>query len=712
MLLALLLQPALASEQVVPYRTNEPIHVDGVLDEPAWQQAPVIKGFSRYSPDTGTPDPLPKARIIYDDQAIYVAFEVRANGKAPLKKDLVSRDKTNMQDFVGVMLDTFGDGQRAYAFRVTPAGVQADGIYVEGDHIWMHGLSYDTVFESAGQSTDEDYVVELAIPFRSLSYRNLPKQSWGLVLTHFTPRPWGINAWPPLTRDVSGALQQAATLGPIHPPEPKLNLEVQPTLVGGTSLESETGQTSQTLSPGLSARLGLTSALTASLAVNPDFSQIEADPDKVTANVKYPLFYEEKRPFFLEGADLLETPIQALYSRSIADPSVGYKLTGRGGGWAFGGMGALDEAPGPSTISMDYATGEELPGWDEDTVDSRRALIHVARLRRELEGGSSVGVLATDKELIGEDSTLANRVGAVDAAAQIGEQVRVYAQGLYSQTDLEDGQSLEGPAWSLQVNRSAQKMKVELSHFGVSSGFRAENGYLQNVGRTGGDLKVNLHLSDVGPMRYLGPGARTQATFDMSGNLVSAYAGPSLEGMPGDATYFQTGGGYQREVYQGREFDLWKFRGHASVRPISDTGLELGWRIGTQPHYDAEDLADLYRGFSWRGSLALNQNLLDRLDLEYRIITERFSREPTSPTIYNTTLHRFRTNLNFTRELSARWITDYNNAEETVSSSALLAWQQNYGTAAYLGGSGVWSVGEPQPGEVSIFAKLSWLWRP
>ncbi len=186
----------------------------------------------------------------------------------------------------------------------------------------------------------------------------------------------------------------------------------------------------------------------------------------------------------------------------------------------------------------------------------------------------------------------------------------------------------------------------------------------------------------------------------------------SYVGGVGDGAYFRSGGGYQKEVYQGREFDLWKFRGHTNVRPTSDTGLELGWRIGTQPHYDAEDLADLYRGFSWRGSLALNQNLLDRLDLEYRIIGERFSREPTSPTIYNTTLHRFRANMNFTRELSTRLITDYSNAEETVSSSALFAWQRNYGTAAYLGGSGVWSVGEPQPGEVSIFAKLSWLWRP
>ncbi len=704
-----ILPTALAAESVAPALLSDPITLDGVLDETAWEAIPWVGGFTSFRPTTGEPDPRARAKVAYDDAALYVAFEIQAHPDTPLVKTLVPRDDTLFQDWVGVILDPYGDAQRAAVFRATPSGVQADGMFIEGDHIWMHSLSWDAVFETSATSDGDGYTVEMAIPFRSLRYRKEEIQDWGIILTHFTPQPWTVYAWPALSKETAGILQQAASLGPIEPPPPKMNLELQPTLVGSADFSGEVPEWS--VDPGVSGRVGLTSALTVDLAVNPDFSQIEADAQKVEANVKYPLFYEEKRPFFLEGTDLYDTPINMFYSRSLADPLFGYKMTGRQGGWAFGGVGALDEAPTASTIWLDYATGEPRPGWDEDTVAGRQSLVHVARLRREMDRGRSVGVLVSDKELLGGATRLGNRVGAVDGAMQVGEQVRIYAQGLYSQTDLEGGGTLEGPAWSMEVERSGEQLILSLSQFGVTPGFRSENGYLTDVGRIGGAAEADLQLYGIGPTRLLSPGLLAEAQVDMNGDPVAAKAGPKLEAMIGDRVYTQMGTHVERERFLGEDFDLWRFRGFVAMNPTPFTDVNFGWRVGPQPHYDAATLDDLYRGFGWSGEAGLSQALWDRMTVGYFAIGERFSREATSAAVYSTLLHRFQANLNLSRELGIRWITDWDSAD-SLESSALFSYQVNHGTAVYFGGALAGAPGGSDPLAASVFAKLSWLYRP
>jgi len=702
-----ILPAALAAETLAPTRVQDPIEVDGVLDESAWEAVPWVEGFTSFRPIAGQPDPRARARIAYDEDALYVAFDVEKLDGTPLIQTLVPRDDTLFHDWVGVTLDTYGDAQRAAVFRSTPSGVQADGIFIEGEHIWMHSLSWDAVFQSAGVTHEDGYTVEMAIPFRSLRYGEAESQQWGIILSHFTPKPWTVNAWPLLSRETAGILQQAATLGPITPPPPRRNLELQPTLVGSGDLT----EGAWSADPGFSGRVGLTSALTVDFALNPDFSQIEADAQKVEANVKYPLFYEEKRPFFLEGADLYDTPINMFYSRSVADPLVGYKMTGRQGGWAFGGLGSWDLSPAPSSIFMDYATGEALPGWGEETVEGRQSLVHVVRTRRELDRGRSIGGMVSDKELLGDDP-LGNRVGALDGAMQVGEQVRIYAQGLASQTDTEDGESLTGSAWSVQVERTAEQMSLSLEQFGVTPGFRTENGYLKDVGRMGGMADLEFQLTEVGPLRLLGPGLQTTALVDMDGALVEASAGPKLEAMIGDRAYTRMRASAEKETFFGEEFDLWRFRGFLAVDPTPFTDLNLSWRVGPQPHYDAETLDDLYRGFGWRGSVSLSQSLLDRMSAEYMLVAERFGKEATSEAVYTTLLHRLHANLNLSRELGVRWITDWDTWGESLESSALLSYQVNHGTAFYVGGAITQDLAGSDPLGASVFAKLSWLYQP
>jgi hypothetical protein len=228
----------------------------------------------------------------------------------------------------------------------------------------------------------------------------------------------------------------------------------------------------------------------------------------------------------------------------------------------------------------------------------------------------------------------------------------------------------------------------------------------------GGIAELDFQFTEVGPMRLLGPGLQANAQVDMEGALVAASAGPKFEAMIGDRAYTRMGATAEKETFLGEKFDLWRFRGFLALDPTPFTDLNLSWRVGPQPHYDAATLDDLYRGFAWRGSVSLSQSLFDRLSAEYMIVAEQFGEEATSAAVYTTLLHRLHANLNLSRELGIRWITDWDTWGESVESSALFSYQVNHGTAFYFGGALAQDLTGSDPLGASVFAKLSWLYQP
>ncbi len=704
-----LLPLAFSAERIEGVEASGPITIDGHLDEPDWERAAVVTDFHSYKPKSGVPHLNAEARILYDEHALYVAFRVPRIEGTPLASTLVPRDETRMHDWVGVVLDTFQDGQRAFAFRSNPAGVQADGIFTEGSDLWMQDLSWDTVFESEGQVTEAGYEVEMAIPWRSLRYPSTPSQEWGIVLIHFTPQPWEIHTWPELSRGTFGALSQAGVLGPFSAPEPRIQLEIQPTL---TAFADPTDLSGFAADPGLGIKAGLSSSLTADLAINPDFSQIEADAAQVTANVKYPLFYEEKRPFFLEGADLFETPVSVLYSRSIVDPLGAYKVTGRVGELALGWMGAYDQRPAPSSITMDYASGESLPGWDESLVEEATSVVHLGRFRYNVHSGNSVGLVLADKELLlPDDRVLYNRLGGMDTAWNLGEHSRLGFQALGSQTQMED-ETLNGSAGALYLVTETDRIASQLSQGWISPGFRAETGFLEEVGRAAGGANAHVNLTDLGALRYLGPGASLQWSFTPEGEPVLLAGGPMVDAMVGTKLYVNTRAVFSRERYLGQDFQLWTSRGFTSYSPTPTSDINLMWNVGTSPHYAASSSEDLYRGISATGILMLSEQFFGRIRVDYQFTGQHFYKTLDEAPIYTTLIHRGQVGSHFTRELALRLIAEWNTTDDTVDSSALFSYQVNFGTVFYLGYTGHMSTEDSEATAHEIFAKLSWLFRP
>src|SRR5437016_10705879 len=342
-------------------RFDKPPVIDGKLDDEVWKQAFVFKDFLQTSPgDNIAPSKPTEAMIGYDSRTLYLAFHCY-DEPDKIRASVAKRDEVFGEDNVRVFLDTFNDQRRAYVLGWNALGIQQDGIMTEGAGT---DFSVDIVMESKGMLTSDGWVVEVAIPFKSLRYEAAKGKLWGFnVWRNFFRFNDEIDSWLPNSRDISSLLSQEGHLTGLEGISTERTLEIIPSLT-----VSETGKRVAALppgatgldpgrfvneplkfDPGVSVKFGLTPTVTLDLTLNPDFAQVEADQTVVTANQRFPIFFQEKRPFFLEGIDIFKTPLQAVHTRAIVDPDLAVKLSGKRGKNTFGLLLASDNAPGNFT---------------------------------------------------------------------------------------------------------------------------------------------------------------------------------------------------------------------------------------------------------------------------------------------------------------------------------------------------------------------------
>src|SRR5438093_4863873 len=357
------------------FRVSEHLQFDdfgGRADRPDSTRAVPVTGFRQRDPGDGAAVSEPTtAYLSYDDANLYVFF-VCKDDPAKVRANLANRENVTGDDGVAVYLDTFHDRKHAYVFWANPRGVQLDGIVTEGQD---DDYSFDTVWQSEGYLTPEGYVVRFAIPFRSLRFARGTAQSWGIALGRFIRRNNEESYWPYITKRLAGFVPQFATLEGLEDIVPGRNLRLNPysAFTGARFLDAGVPAFRRESEPriGLDAKAVLGGALTLDGTVNPDFSQVESDQPQVTINERFEVFYPEKRPFFIENAGYFQTPVNLFFSRRIAAPGKGIRLTGAVGRWGVGAIGTDDRAP------------EQLPAAD-------RAGIGVLRLLREIAAESTV----------------------------------------------------------------------------------------------------------------------------------------------------------------------------------------------------------------------------------------------------------------------------------------------------------------------------------
>ncbi len=461
-------------------RMESAASIDGVLDEAVWSKAARLTGFSQYQPVDGRPAEEPTEVLVwYSPDAIYFGIRATELHGDVVRATKANRDDIASEDHIQILLDTNNDRQLAFVFGVNALGVQQDGTRsaqfgggAGGGSATGGGfrninpldgsvdLNPDYVFESKGTVVANGYVVEVRIPFKSLRYQDQSVQTWGIHVLRRIQHSGFQDTWAPAVRANANFLAQSGTLEGLTGMRRGLVLEATPTLTARLDGSPRVGRDrvySGGSELGGDARWGIRQNLTLNATINPDFSQVEADVGQVLLNERFALFYPEKRPFFLDGLELFDTPNQLIYTRRIVEPTGGLKLAGRMAGTTVAAM-VVQDGEGQSRTSGD------------------NPLYGIARLRRDF-GNYTVGSVLTTRE-DGDDHS---RLAGADFRFFHSKLYWVQLQAAQSWSE-SPGTSRNGSLLQAEWDRTGRMWGFHYTARALEPGFGAAAGFVNRTG--------------------------------------------------------------------------------------------------------------------------------------------------------------------------------------------------------------------------------------
>jgi hypothetical protein len=752
--------PPEKSQPIIIPKFDKPPVIDGKLDEEVWQKAVVLKDFYQIQPGDNTP-PSRQTEVLlgFDPKFLYIAFKA-TDESDKVRATVAKRDNIFQDDYVGFFLDTFNDKRKAFEAFFNPFGIQADGVLTEGRG---EDFSVDLLMESKGIVHETGYHVEIAIPFKSLRFEAGKGKLWG---AHFFRRikrfENELDSWMPFSRSIDSNLSQAGHLTGLEGISVERAIELIPSLTVGQNsrfvrsfqplaLATDPGRIVNepvAVDLGLTAKFIPSSAVTVDLAINPDFAQVEADQLVVTANQRFPIFFPEKRPFFLEGIDIFQTPITAVHTRAIVDPDVAVKTTGKLGRNTFGLMVASDNGPG--NFSADdrgalfsclerRALDPRVVCNNERFID-KNAYIGVLRLKRDVGKENSLGMLATSYSFIEKH----NQVLGIDGRFRLDKQTTTTFQLLGTTSrnfffDPDDGETRyrtgNGFGYVGAYNVSGRNWGWELYGEGFTQDYRADVGFVQRTNSNFNSFSIRYN-SDPNPKKKIISyhiHNFTHVDYDWQGriytweseNLVelslprSSWVGVWWE--PGYERLFDHEFGPTREAKPCNPFAVINkctFFGASNERasPKQHLSFYMGSQYSKKIQFNAQviqrwghfDLdfgnGDKYPRVSpaalllgqlapldpGRGDLlqfngSITYQPTNELRTQFSINSQRMKRYDTDRVAFNVNILTARGTYQFTKATFARLILDYNTINSRLRSQALLGWTPSPGTAFYAG---------------------------
>jgi hypothetical protein len=507
--------------------------LDGALTEPAWATAEVASGFTQMRPDPGEPSSQrTEAHVLYDDDALYIGFRCYDDDPEEIVRRLARRDDWNISDKVVVAVDSYGDGRTAFVFGVNAAGVKYDFLIYNDSN---EDFSWDAVWDVAVAPMEGGWTAEFRIPLSQLRFQvDTGAQQWGIEFQRDIARRDEKSFWAPILPDQDGIVSRFGTLGGLEGLTSPRRLEVQPYVA--SRLTREPGdvddpfysENNVAATVGADLKYGLTSNLTLAATINPDFGQVEADPAVVNLS-QFEVFFEERRPFFIEGIDVFEFGGTRAYTtvfrptffysrrigrrpqRSLDSDTYEYldvpdqttiasaaKLSGKVGGWSIGVLDAVTVEEHAEYLTPD---GDRLTAAVEPLTNYA-----VGRIKRDFrDGGTVVGGLVTATNRSMSESAFASLVpehayvGGVDfehswadrtwavngtlvgsyvaGSAEVIEEIQRAPQRYFQRPDADyltvdpTRTSLSGTYGELAVARTSGKLRGSLTANLVSPGF-------------------------------------------------------------------------------------------------------------------------------------------------------------------------------------------------------------------------------------------------
>jgi hypothetical protein len=512
-------------------RVSGPIVVDGDLSDPGWKGAAVVDTFfETVFGDNRAPSVTTVAWLAYDDQYLYVAVRCDDPDPRKIRAPYVDRDQViGTDDNVAIFLDTRNDRRSAQEFRVSPRGIQADAVF--NDANGNEDFSPDFYYDTAARITDKGWQAEVRIPLSSLRYPRADPQKWGIIIwrnyprdfryaIYSSPQPRGANCLVCLSRELTGLAGLPSSSHLVVAPYVSAQ-DVAQADAPGQPLGH--GRTDKRV--GLDVKWNPSASTALDATINPDFSQVEADVAQIAVNNRFALFFPEKRPFFLEGVDLFDTPIQAVYTRTITSPRWGGRSTGKFGASSYTVLVTQDRGGG--SVVLPGPTGSDFVPQDFSSV------VGIARVRRDF-GRSFLGLLYTGRENEGAGH---NHVGGPDGQWRPNDKDVLAAQLLVSDTttptrpDLVpawNGRTLTSHALETSWRHSTRGVDWTARYRDFGDGFRADEGFVPQVGYREGSLNPGYKFFPKGLFSFVGTFLNLEYAADRRGKLLTRQLDPGV----------------------------------------------------------------------------------------------------------------------------------------------------------------------------------------
>jgi hypothetical protein len=708
-------------------RVNSPVTVDGNLDESVWGRAARADNFVETSPgDQVKPAVASEALVAYDESNLYIAL-IAHDDPTTVRASLRERDNIFRDDYFGILLDTYNDQTWGYEIFTNPYGIQGDLRTLANGN---EDGSFDIVFESVGKITDSGYQVELAIPFASLRFHNKNEQVWRINFWRDRQREKRFRySWAAQDRDEPCFICQWGYLTGIEGIQPSSNIDILPNVLAWQSGEiadvrnpnSDFDNTDPDAEASLNVRYGVSSNASAEITFNPDFSQVESDPGQITANTTFGLWFSERRPFFQEGSDLLDTWITTVYTRSINDPKVAGKFTGQFGATSVYYLVARDEN---STMLIPFSERSIGRQADQSTVN-------IARVQQSIGEDSYVGAVFTHRRM--HDFTNENSISGtdgegmvygLDARLRLHRNYRLEIQGTGSHTrepvapDLIatdatfdggrhtvalDGESFSGDAAYISFERSARTWNADLDYWEYSPTFRTDNGFTTRNDyrqvsfwtglffRPNKEWLVNWEPS-IGIGRIWNHSGRVH--FDLAsfgGSAKDEWVRPNLYFRLKNQTDVNVQYLNSRERFGGQVFEgisIGTVNIDSRFSELLSGGLRYSIGRTIYRDLDAPELA-FGRDFSAYFNFKPTQRVFIQPDFDYSRLDHQDGYLKANPeaerTIFEGFILRNRLTYQFSRELYLRLIVQYDEFSDRVDFEPLITYQINPFTVFYTG---------------------------
>lgn len=691
-LLVFLLPFLLIAQKTIP-------EFDGNVSHEEWKDAEEYEIKYEIDPGNNIPSPhLTKVYITYSKTDLYVGFIAYADMEN-LRSSVRNRDEGFRDDNVFIGIDTYGDGRYMISLGANPEGNQLDlKLLSTGED----DVSYDVNFESKASKHEDSYHVELKIPFSVLQFKQAPKMDWKILLyrSTFTENNRSQNINFPIDLNNPCLPCQTTTTITLEGIQSKNRVNLLPYVFGGLSGD-RSGDGLNYDKPngtiGLSGLFDLSNITSLEYAINPDFSQVEADVSRITANNTFAIFFRERRPYFNEGNDIIETELNTVYTRSINKPLLSTKLISQGEKERIYWLAAYDEAS-PYLIA-----GENRSYFGEGGT----SYSNIFRYQRTYEQGNNIGFLTTNR--LFKDGGYGHTIGidgryrfktSYTARFEFNKSIILEPQADWieendqirnASTQL-DGEKLQGNALTFALERNTKHWNSEIQyeqyspHYQTPLGFVTQNSirfleayhgyqhfYDQDdfVKQLGINLGTEINFNYNNLRKYLAFG--TGIDLQLSGNIDSEISynyivNEEFEGFDGKGM---------------QEFELF-----VSYNPSETVRLGMFTSIGEALRYDSDDPAvgnNLFIGtFN-------NFQLSPKLRISPSLRYSRLKNKTDGSLYFSGFIARANINYQFNPYLSFRLIGEFNDFNKEFFLQPLLRWNPNPFTIFYVGGTNGYS---------------------